>query len=231
MHIQAAHTHLWCDQVSNPRGQDCWYLLKPQFTWLSTVTPLVHTLSCTPLGTSTPPHPQTSHPSTVGSGGLLVGVRTCPSFSYTGNDQWNGGAAWTGGWARSEGFLKAGAKVKWIGRGRRIIKRNLGKTGSGDKWREAAGRKMEQQAEGQMKRGKQRLVGWGQGEKTPLCAWVAPSWLLAIQLKLTSMGRPLNSSFTSSSGARLFKFSLPLKSAFPSSLKYSALLKGHFWGF
>lgn len=46
--------------------------------------------------------------------------------------------------------------------------------GRDDKWEEAAGRKMEQQTKGQKTRRKQRVLRWGQREKTPLCARVVP---------------------------------------------------------
>ena len=110
-----------------------------------------HSLVHTP-GTSTPPPPD---PSPVHSGVVWppCGCENLPIIQLT--QETISGTEGQRGRVDEHGVrvLKAGAKVKWIGRGRRIIKTNLGKTGSGDKWREAAGRKMEQQAEGQMKGG------------------------------------------------------------------------------
>lgn len=63
------------------------------------------------------------------------------------------------GWVSTEsGFWERGTKSERdgnrYGEDGESGKRMVGRRGKGDKWREAAGRKMEQQTEGQMKRRK-----------------------------------------------------------------------------
>lgn len=75
------------------------------------------------------------------------------------------------------GVLKVWVKVERIEIDLRKMKNHemdVEKMGIDDKWEEAAGRKMEQQTKGQKTRRKQRVLRWGQTEKTPLCARVVP---------------------------------------------------------
>lgn len=155
--------------LSNP-GQNCWYLSLSSRHWALShcryALTLTHPGDISPLRPLT--HPQGGYVST-----LRVYKPACQSATLKMSDGIEGRMA---GWAHGGGVksVSESEEDKIDLRKMKNHETDVEKMGRDDKWEEAAGRKMEQLTKGQKTRRKQRVLRWGQREKTPLCARVVP---------------------------------------------------------